>query len=55
MNEIWAKRMNCERYREYKAKVDEVKGRRKDAAKEEHLVHPGIKRSKGHWTREMRR
>lgn len=40
---------SCERYREYKAKVDEVKGRRNEAARQEKLLHPGIRRSKGKW------
>ena len=33
----------------YKAKVDEVKGRKREADRKEQLVHPGIKRSKGKW------
>ena len=42
---------SCERYREYKAKVDEVKGRKREADRKEQLVHPGLKRSKGKWSR----
>lgn len=40
---------SCERYRGYKAKVDEVKGRKREADRKEQLVHPGIKRSKWKW------
>lgn len=45
----------CERYAEYKRKVDEIKSRRKKTLEDEALLHPGIKRPKGHWPREKRK
>ena len=39
----------CERFAEYKRKVDEIKGRKTAFWQKEKLVRPGIKRSKGKW------
>ena len=45
----------CERYAEYKRKVDEIKSRRKKTLEDEALLHPGVKRPKGKWPREKRK
>jgi hypothetical protein len=42
----------CERFAEYKRKLDEIKGKKRDFWDKEKLVHPGVKRSKGKWPRD---
>lgn len=45
----------CERYKDYKDQVAEVKRKKWQASEDERLLHPGVKRSKGNWGKRRRK
>ena len=45
----------CERFAEYKRRLEEIKGKKRDFWDKEKLVHPGVRKSKGHWKKEDKR